>query len=343
MKRQTKQNKRARKAKQAIQQALSKQPQQPQAVAKSEKKRKKRVMDKTKFRLSWLTKIGNDDFSSTTNEILESMEMWIKGKSIIPDAPFDRARKYLDQMISMAPKQMGHELTASIQELHADRKRQITTIRTYVKLLLQPHMAKDNEQRTQYAEMLKDWFQRILGTRHYDLGIGTLRSRLSYILSEIENSQDLQDALKLCGVDDLVEELRKNHDTLETAHTRRDVETSALAMEPSFDELRAKIYKEICLLVRWVGDLIDMEEDNRIYIEMRNIFYHYLTPKRANYIQQRTKRRLRREAALAKREKELQRDRERGELQFDPTSQHTSSDYHLDIDRQEFEYACAFI
>lgn len=270
-----------------------------QADTKPKSKRKKHVHNPEVFRLSWLTKVSNADFLATTDILLDKMEHWIKGKTMIPDAPFNRARKYIDQMRAMAPKQLSHNSTATIHEMHADRKRQLTAIRTYIKLMLKPHFAQKDNERTYAADRLAKLFKQIFGTRHYDLGISALNARIGALFSLIDEDSTLQEALTLCDVDLWMQELRESTEQFDAIYLKRDIEMSGRKLEASFPELRAKIYKEICLLVRWVGDLIDMTDDNQIYIAMRNIFYHYLTPKRANYLQQRTKRRLRREVAQA--------------------------------------------
>lgn len=274
--------------------------QQNVAVADPQKKRKKRTIDKSKIGLSWLTKIGNAEFGVITDELLNSIEKLIKGKCMILDVPFSRARANLDQMLAMHPKQEKHALTETIQEMHAERKRQISTLRSYLKMLMKPHIAKANRERAKAAETLLDMFQLVLGTRHYDLGISTLRSKMQMIHDEIKVNKNLQDAVILCNIENLMDSLEDLHKTFETNYLTRDKHEVSRSCEPSFSELRTKIYKDICLIISLVDYLMGLDDgdngvvstNNDIYLQVKIICLNILTTKRANYLRQKSKRKM---------------------------------------------------
>lgn len=260
-------------------------------------KRRKYTPKKLNIRLSWLTKISHGDFITQTDTTLTMLEMKLKKQSFIPNVAFDEARKLIDQMSELKPTQRPHNLTEVINQLHTERKKQLTAIRQYIKIIEMDTIGAFNKEQQRAANKLFHWLQNIYGTRHYDLGIRSLSFKISYMFDKMDKDEELKEIFKLCSRFDSLEQLRNTNIELEKAFLQRDVEMAERDLSPTFKELRGKIYIALTSLVRMVNDMIRMEAINEKYIEAKRTIYHYLNPKRANWLQQATKRRLRRERA----------------------------------------------
>lgn len=257
--------------------------------------RKRTKAKNFRIKLSWLTKISHSEFITQTDTTLTLLEKKLKKQSFVPDVAFTQVRELVDKMSVLKPTQRPHNLTKTINKLHRERKKQLTGIRQYINIIMIDKVGAYGKEQSQAASKLSHWLQDIYGTRHYDLGIRSLSLKISYMFDELDKDAELMDMFKLCSDLDLIEQLRNTNIELEAAFLQRDVEMAERDLVPTFKELRSKIYVALKALVQMVEDMIRMEAINDKYIDAKHTIYHYLNPKRANWLQQATKRRLRRE------------------------------------------------
>lgn len=122
------------------------------------------------------------------------------------------------------------------------------------------------------------------------------------MFDELDRDSNLKQMFELCTRLDTLGQLKHTNDTLDRAFVKRDIDMSERDLAPSFKQLRDKIYIALKSLVRMINDMIRMETINDKYVEAKHLVYNYLNPKRANWLQQCTKRRLRREKMVQHKE-----------------------------------------
>lgn len=271
-------------------------------VKKTTLVKKKRTEDsEINFKLSWMTKLKHEDFLYKASTLFRLTELFMRHKikpttDINVDWMFDNVKANIDKMQSMPPKQMGHDLTKTIRELHAKRKGMLTGIRGYLKTIIKfPNANVPNHQMA--AHTIAFWLQNIYGTRHYDFGITELSGRMRGMFLTFDRDEELQQAFETCGQTYAMSELRRVNEELSTAYTRRDLETAYQDMEPSFWKVRDEIYKGLRSILDLLEFYIKIDAKNQeAYIGFKEMLYHhYFKPMRAGYWQQVTKRQKRRE------------------------------------------------
>ena len=191
-------------------------------VKKTTLVKKKRTEDsEINFKLSWMTKLKHEDFLYKASTLFRLTELFMRHKikptsDINVDWMFDNVKANIDKMQSMPPKQMGHDLTKTIRELHAKRKGMLTGIRGYLKTIIKfPNANVPNHQMA--AHTIAFWLQNIYGTRHYDFGITELSGRMRGMFLTFDRDEELQQAFETCGQTYAMSELRRVNEELSTA------------------------------------------------------------------------------------------------------------------------------
>ncbi len=260
---------------------------------------KQTITTETKLATSWMRRLKNGEFTHLMGMIGGSLERILTGDDNPMSHELENFMRFNNELQKMRPVQTSHSATRQIRYSHKKRVERLVYLLQSAKIRFECEL--ETEEVRAKAQLIYNLISRY-GTRYYDMGISNVTGKVNWIVEDVKNSPELQDALRTLRLHMDYEELVKRNNEVIEAQFVRATDIAQAKPERSYVEVRHDVYKTFQMILIglncWQDDERYQLATRKAYSVIEQLFAEY----KSSLLQAEKRRKEEKDGTLAKKQ-----------------------------------------